>query len=88
MSETDIIGLIREFLWTGVWIATPLLMTALVLGVVIGLVQALTSVQELTLTFVPKLIGMLIALILGLGPASRMMVSMFNDRVLTLISGG
>ncbi len=87
MSETEVIDLLREFLWAGVWIATPALMTALVIGVVIGLLQALTSVQELTLTFVPKLIGILLALILSMGPASRAMVTLFDQRVISVISG-
>ncbi|MEM9705036.1 MAG: flagellar biosynthetic protein FliQ [Pseudomonadota bacterium] len=88
MTETEIISLLREFLWSGVWIATPLLVTALVIGVIIGLVQALTSVQELTLTFVPKLIAMLIAFTLCIGASSRLMLSLFEGRVLTTIAGG
>lgn len=87
MSETEVIDLLREFLWAGVWIATPSLMAALVIGVVIGLLQALTSVQELTLTFVPKLIAILFALILSLGPASRAMVTLFDQRVIGVIAG-
>ncbi|MFQ5562454.1 MAG: flagellar biosynthetic protein FliQ [Parvularculaceae bacterium] len=87
MSETEILSVLREFLWAGVWIASPMLLTALVVGVVIGLLQALTSVQELTLTFVPKLIAMLLAFVLCAGFASRLMLSLFNDQVLTIISG-
>ena len=87
MTETEIVGILREFLWSGVWIAMPLLVTALVIGVIVGLFQALTSIQEMTLTFVPKLIAILIALVLSLGPASRLMLTLFNDRVLATISG-
>lgn len=87
MSETEIISVLREFLWAGVWIASPMLLTALVVGVVIGLLQALTSIQELTLTFVPKLIAMLMAFMLSAGFASRLMLSLFQNHVLTIISG-
>lgn len=87
MSDTEILAILREYLWAGVWIASPMLMTALIVGVVIGLLQALTSVQELTLTFVPKLIAMLLAFILCAGFASRLMVSLFHDQTLRIISG-
>lgn len=87
MSETEIISILREFLWAGVWIASPMLMTALVIGVVVGLLQALTSIQEMTLTFIPKLVGMLVAFILCAGFSSRLMLSLFETRVITAIAG-
>lgn len=86
MSEADLLGILRSFLWAGVWIASPMLLTALVVGVVIGLLQALTSVQELTLTFVPKLVAMLIAFLLSAGFASRLLLSLFNDQVIPVIA--
>jgi len=55
---------------------------------VIGLLQALTSVQEMTLTFVPKLIAMLIAFLLTSGFASRLMLTLFQDQVIKTIAGG
>lgn len=87
MSETEIVSILREFLWAGVWIASPMLMTALVIGVVVGLLQALTSIQEMTLTFIPKLVGMLVAFILCAGFSSRLMLSLFETRVITAIAG-
>ena len=87
MTEVEIISILRSFLWAGVWIASPMLLTALVIGVVIGLLQALTSVQEMTLTFVPKLIAILVAFILSSGFAARLMLSLFNDQVLPVIAG-
>lgn len=87
MSETELISILRSFLWAGVWIASPMLLTALVVGVVIGLLQALTSIQEMTLTFVPKLIAILFAFILCSGFASRLMLTLFNDQVLPAIAG-
>ncbi len=46
----------REALWTCAWAALPLLVPILLVGLVIGVLQAATSVNEATLTFVPKLI--------------------------------
>jgi len=45
---------LREGLWAAVLISAPMLAVALVAGVIVGLFQALTSVQEMTLTFVPR----------------------------------
>ena len=87
MSDAEIISILREHLWAGVWIASPMLITALVVGVVIGLFQALTSIQELTLTFVPKLVAMLIAFTLCASFAARTMLALFHDTVIRFISG-
>ncbi len=86
MLDTEIIGLLREYLWAGVWIASPLLITALVVGVIIGLFQALTSIQELTLTFVPKLVAMLIAFTLCIGFSANLMLTIFNDSIVRYIA--
>lgn len=86
MSEAELLDVLRSFLWAGVWIASPMLITALVVGVVIGLLQALTSVQEMTLTFVPKLVSILVAFLLCAGFASRLLVGLFNEQVIPLIA--
>lgn len=66
MEEAVFFDTMRQGLWISVQISAPLLAVALVMGVAIGLLQALTSVQEMTLTFVPKIIvAALILLLLG-----------------------
>ena len=60
MDENLIFDLTRQALWIAVRMSAPMLAVALVVGVVIGLFQALTSVQEMTLTFVPK-VGLMLA---------------------------
>lgn len=60
MDENLIFDMTRQALWIAVKMSAPLLIVALVAGVVIGLFQALTSVQEMTLTFVPKIGLMLV----------------------------
>ncbi len=81
MTESEIIDLLREYLWTGVWISAPLLVTALVVGIAVGLFQALTSIQEMTLTFVPKLVAMLVVFTLCLGFSANLLLGVFNDSV-------
>ncbi|HXI85810.1 MAG TPA: flagellar biosynthetic protein FliQ [Parvularculaceae bacterium] len=88
MGETELLGILRSFLWAGVWIASPMLLTALVIGLIIGLLQALTSIQEMTLTFVPKLIAILMAFLLSSGFAARLLLSLFHNQVLPVIAGG
>lgn len=66
MDPADILVLSRAALILLLTIAGPMLIASLVIGVVIGLVQALTQIQEMTLTFVPKLIGIGVVLLLSL----------------------
>ena len=60
MDETLLFDMLRQALLISVRISAPMLAVALIAGVVIGLFQALTSVQEMTLTFVPK-VGLMLA---------------------------
>ena len=73
MSEAEIADIFRQFLWAAMWMGAPMIGTALVVGVVVGLFQALTSIQELTLTFAPKLIAMLLVFWLTAGHMARTM---------------
>jgi flagellar biosynthetic protein FliQ len=66
MMISDVVTLGQEALWITALIAGPLLLGILIVGVVIGILQAATSVQEMTLSFIPKLI-VLVALLLLVG---------------------
>ena len=63
MDVAQVIDLGRESLWVAVMVATPLLGVALGVGLIIGIFQAATSIQEMTLSFIPKLGVMVLALI-------------------------
>jgi flagellar biosynthetic protein FliQ len=58
MSSTLAVELIRQALTVALLVAAPLLITSLVVGILISLVQAVTQIQEQTLTFIPKLVAM------------------------------
>ena len=88
MTEAQLYDTLRQALWTAVQISAPLLAVALVAGVSIGLFQALTSVQEMTLTFVPKVGAMLIVFWVSMSFMTSTLVSFFTDRIVPLISGG
>ena len=86
---TDLIyDFLRQALWIAVKISAPLLIVALVAGVVIGRFQALTSVQEMTLTFVPKVAAMLIVFWVSMSFMTATLIGFFQDQIIPQISGG
>ena len=88
MTEAQIFDLLRQGLWTSVLISTPLLVVALVVGIVIGLFQALTSVQEKTLTFVPKAAAMMAVFWVSMSFMTSTLVAFFTDTIIPQIAGG
>jgi flagellar biosynthetic protein FliQ len=64
MDTSTVVELGRQALWVTVLISAPLLGVALFVGLVIGILQAATSINEATLSFIPKLAAMAIALAL------------------------
>ena len=64
MEPTQAIGIGREVIWTVIYVAGPILVTALALGLLIGVLQAATSIQEMTLSFIPKLMAVVAVLLL------------------------
>jgi flagellar biosynthetic protein FliQ len=64
MNEADALDLMQRAVWTIIIGAGPAVAAAMVVGIVVALFQALTQIQEMTLTFVPKIVVMLIVLTL------------------------
>lgn len=60
MNPADALDIAQSAIWTVVVASSPAVIAAMVVGVAIALIQALTQVQELTLTFVPKIIAILL----------------------------
>ena len=87
MSEAEIFEIIRAHIWGAVMMGLPILATTLVLGFAIGLLQALTSIQEMTLTFIPKILGVVVVFLLSLGYMARISLDLFNNAVLPMIAG-
>ena len=79
---------LREGLWIAVIVSLPILAVALIAGLLVGLFQALTSIQELTLTFVPKLAAIVVTFWLSMGFMTQTLVTFFQDRLVPLIIGG
>lgn len=87
MDEAIFFDTMRQGLWVAVIISAPLLTVALITGVVIGLFQALTSVQEMTLTFVPKVGAMIAVFWVSMTFMSGTLVAFFTDHLVPLIAG-
>ncbi len=64
MNEVEVLDISREALFTLIKVVSPVLLVALFIGLIIGIFQALTQIQEMTLAFVPKIIGVFVTLIL------------------------
>lgn len=63
MTPTDVVDVAREAIWVLLAVASPVMLVALGVGLVVALVQALTQVQEMTLAFVPKILAIFLTLI-------------------------
>jgi flagellar biosynthetic protein FliQ len=85
MSEADFFDTLREGLWISARMSAPILAVALITGVGIGLFQALTSIQEMTLTFVPKLAAMIAVFWVSMSMMTDMLVAYFNDGIIRRI---
>jgi flagellar biosynthetic protein FliQ len=64
LETSEILFIGREAIWTVVYVAGPILFIALSVGLLIGVIQAATSIQEMTLSFIPKLMAMVAALLI------------------------
>ena len=87
LNEVIFFDTLRQGLWVAVVISIPILVVALVAVVTIGLVQALTSIQEMTLTFVPKLAAIIVVFWMSMGFMTQTLVSFFHERIIPLIIG-
>ena len=88
LGEGYIYDVLREALRIAVLISAPVLVAALVAGVSIGLFQALTSIQEMTLTFVPKMVAMLAVFWASMNFMTQSLIDFFQTIIIPSIAGG
>ena len=85
MTAEVIVDIAREAIWTIIKCSAPMLLISLVIGLIISIFQTVTSIQEQTLTFVPKFIAiMAIVIIAGnwiLTQLSEYIIELFNSFV-------
>ena len=88
MTEALFYDTLRQGLWIAFLISLPILSVALATGLVVGLFQALTSIQEMTLTFVPKLAAIVVIFWITMGFMTETLVSFFQGTLIPIIAGG
>ena len=84
MSEEFVLSLGRDALYTVLLVAGPLLLLSLFVGLIISVFQATTQIQEQTLSFVPKIVAVLLGLVL-FGPWMLQIMREFTVRLVTAI---
>ena len=88
MTEMEVLEISREAIFTLLKVVTPILLIALFGGLIIGIFQALTQIQEMTLAFVPKMLCVFIMLII-LFPFMLNQMQMLSDMIFDkIVSGG
>jgi flagellar biosynthetic protein FliQ len=87
MNPADAIDLAHETLVVTLKLGGPVMLLALVVGLVISFLQALTQIQETTLTFVPKLLAILVSLVVLLPFMLQTLTSFTESLVSRIISG-
>ena len=88
MDDALFYDTLRQGLWVATLVSLPILSVALVAGLVVGLFQALTSIQEMTLTFVPKLAAIVGVFWITMGFMTETLVSYFQNTLVPIIAGG
>lgn len=65
MEAADVVNVVREGIWVLMIVSAPMMLTAMIVGLAVSLLQALTQIQESTLTFVPKMVSMFLMMMLS-----------------------
>jgi flagellar biosynthetic protein FliQ len=84
MTGAEVLDLARDGIFTMILVSSPLLLVALIVGVAISLLQALTQIQEMTLVFVPKILAVFLALLIALpfmGDVLQAYMARIADRI-------
>lgn len=84
MNEVEVLDIGRDAVWTMLKVAGPILIVGLVVGLSISIFQTLTHIQEMTLTFIPKIMAVFTSLVLFM-PWMLTQLNEFTQRVMDKI---
>lgn len=87
MNEADALDIVQAAIWTVLAASGPAVLSAMIVGMVVALLQALTQVQEITLTFVPKILAVLAAVAIS-APFIGSQISIFTTMVFSRVESG
>ncbi len=88
MNEVEVLDISRDAIFTLLKIVSPVLLVALGIGLIIGIFQALTQIQEMTLAFVPKILGVFITIIILFPYMLSQMKALSEGLFDRIVSGG
>lgn len=84
MTEDIVLSIGRDAIWTTVILAAPLLLSALIVGLIVSVVQAVTQINEATLTFIPKMLAIVVVMVI-LAPWMTQMLTSYTTELFTSI---
>jgi flagellar biosynthetic protein FliQ len=87
MNEADALDIVQYAVWTVLTASAPVVLVAMAVGIGIALIQALTQIQEITLTFVPKIVAIMLVVALT-GPFIGSQISAFTNVIFQRIENG
>jgi flagellar biosynthetic protein FliQ len=87
MNEADALDMVQYAVWTVLTASAPVVLVAMAVGIGIALIQALTQIQEITLTFVPKIVAIMLVVALT-GPFIGSQISAFTNVIFERIETG
>jgi flagellar biosynthetic protein FliQ len=87
VNEADALDLVQFAIWTVLTASGPVVAAAMLIGVAIALLQALTQIQEITLTFVPKIVAIMVVVAFT-GPFIGAQISAFTNVIFERIETG
>lgn len=82
MTEDIVLSLGRDAIYTTVLLSAPLLLSALVVGLVVSIIQAVTQINEATLTFIPKMLAIVVVMII-MAPWMTQMLTSYTTELFT-----
>jgi flagellar biosynthetic protein FliQ len=86
MTGAEVLDVGRDAIWLTIQLCAPILLVGLIVGVGIGLLQALTQIQEATLVYAPKIVAVFVTLLLFL-PLMGGLLSGFMRQIVARIAG-
>jgi flagellar biosynthetic protein FliQ len=87
MNAIDALEIVQSAIWTVIVASAPAVIAAMVVGIVIALLQALTQIQEMTLTFIPKILAILLVCFIT-APFVGSVIFSFSEQVYSRIETG
>jgi len=79
MNGAEVLDIARDAIWLTLQLSAPVLIVGLVVGVGIGLMQALTQIQEATLVYAPKIVAIFVSLLIFLPMMGALMAGFMNQ---------